>query len=253
MRAAFFSLLLSSAAALGGERARIVREVPHHELKLLADCSGDAAAGIHHEIEVAISLGAPTYNRGDFEGCFRTYANTATAIDAREKTCTGVRKALMFGVERASRLRTFDEKAWAMRDAFDGVLDVIERGADAPASPALPKVERHVPTFPAKMLDDCSVANRVKVTKAIQEAIELGAPIYNEGNLEGCARVYLGTAAELQGDLAGCAGVKRALDGAVGQARAQREPAARAWTMRDTFDGLLEVLARKAKATADEI
>src|SRR5258706_15611973 len=121
MRTAFVCLF-AAATAFGGERARIIREVPHHALALLADCPPEAASEIRHELSVAISLGAPTYNAGDFEGCFRTYSNAAVAIDAREKRCTGVRKALLYGVDRAGGLRTYDEKAWAMRDAFDGVL-----------------------------------------------------------------------------------------------------------------------------------
>lgn len=252
MRTAFLCLLAAASSAAAGERAHITREVPHHDVSLLSDCTVEEASDIHHELAVAISLGAPTYNAGDFEGCYRTYSNAAVAIDARQKSCSGVRRALMAGVERARRLRTFDEKAWAMRDAFDGVLDVIERGETGRA-PALPEVERHVPKYPTRMVDDCAPANRARVIQAIADAIEVGAPIYNEGKLDACARVYMGTAMELQGGVTGCVQVKRALETAVTQSRAQKDPATRAWMMRDVFDGLLDVLARKPKVNADEI
>jgi len=42
--------------------------------------------------------------------------------------CTGLKRALMKGIEAARAEKTADGKAWAMRDAFDGVIDVIERG-----------------------------------------------------------------------------------------------------------------------------
>jgi serine protease Do len=109
-----------------------------------------------------------------------------------------------------------------------------------------------VPTFPLKMLDDCSPASRAKVGRAIAEAIEVGAPIYNEGKLDACARVYMGTALELQ-QVQGCQQVKRVLDQAASRARGSSDPATRAWMMRDVFDGVVDVIVRKAKAASDEI
>ena len=35
--------------------------------------------------------------------------------------------ALMAGVSEASRRPEFDDKAWAMRDAFDGLIDLLQR------------------------------------------------------------------------------------------------------------------------------
>ena len=43
----------------------------------------------------------------------------------RVSSCRGVREALGQGLLRAQTLDTYTEKAWAMRDAFDGLLTVI--------------------------------------------------------------------------------------------------------------------------------
>lgn len=104
-----------------------VRAVPHHALSLLADCSVNAIDEIEQEIAGAIAIGAPIYNDGDREGCYRVYSNAALALDRKVKGCVAARGALLAGVRRADKLASFDEKAWAMRDAFDGLLDVIER------------------------------------------------------------------------------------------------------------------------------
>ena len=41
--------------------------------------------------------------------------------------CGAAKKALMVGVRQAATRKSDVDKAWAMRDAFDGMLDVIER------------------------------------------------------------------------------------------------------------------------------
>ena len=92
------------------------RDVPTHDVTILDGCSGADLDLIESRIGQAIELGAPTYNRGDFQGCFSTYERTARDLESRLPTAC----------KAAAQVRASD-KAWAMRDAFDGMLDVIDR------------------------------------------------------------------------------------------------------------------------------
>ena len=116
----------------GGERPKpgpapkIVRNVPVHDTATLNACSDESIAEAVKAISDAISNGAPVYNEGNHEACFRIYQGTALEID-RDSDCKPIRDALGQGLLRAETLKSFTEKAWAMRDAFDGVLDVVAR------------------------------------------------------------------------------------------------------------------------------
>ena len=105
---------------------RPTRQVPRHDLAVVGDCSRDALDHALDEISDAIENGAPLYNQGNHEACFRIYEGAAIRLE-RELPCPGVRDALGQGLLRASTIDDFSGKAWAMRDAFDGVLDVITR------------------------------------------------------------------------------------------------------------------------------
>jgi hypothetical protein len=110
----------------------VKRDIPHHDVKMLAGCSDADLHGIVEKIDDAVEIGAPRYNRGDFQGCYDTYAATAKAIEAElPKTCAGPIAALRAGRDKAAKLATSSERAWAMRDAFDGLIDVIQRKGTA--------------------------------------------------------------------------------------------------------------------------
>jgi len=87
-----------------------------HELRVIAAAIGDA-----------IHRGAPSYNAGDVADCARIYTATAQAVMAQHPTVDGATQALEAGLSRASTLSDPDARAWALRDAFDGLLSVIER------------------------------------------------------------------------------------------------------------------------------
>jgi serine protease Do len=110
------------------------RQVPEHELAILEGCSRDAMDQAVEEITNAIRAGAPVYNQGNHEACFRIYEGAAVRLE-RELECPGLRDALGQGLLRAGTMQDFTAKAWAMRDAFDGVLDVITRKVE-PGGPA---------------------------------------------------------------------------------------------------------------------
>lgn len=236
------------AKAGGGGGGAPHRNVPHHELSVLAGCSADQLSEVAHSIDRAIGLGAPLYNQGNHEACFRIYESTALEVDRKIEGCPGPRRALLDGVKRAQGLPDYTSKAWAMRDAFDGVLDVIARvaaSAESGGERALPRPPvRHVPHHPAKLLEGCSRPDSAKVAASIADAIEVGAPLYNAGNFEACFRVYQGASLDVSRKVPGCAGPKRALSDGMQEAERRASWADKAWAMRDAFDGLLELFQR---------
>jgi serine protease Do len=116
-------------------RNRPGRKVPDHPVSLLEGCSSEQMTDVFQAISKAISLGAPVYNRGEHEACFVIYRKVAEDYEGNGKMCKGVRDAFGQGLLRAESMSDFTAKAWAMRDTFDGLLDVIERKANADRSP----------------------------------------------------------------------------------------------------------------------
>jgi len=107
----------------------IVHNVPIHELAVFDGCKSDDIVEIVRQIGEAIENGAPLYNDGKHEACFRIYEGTAVKFE-HDAPCAGVRRAFGDGLLRASGLASYTEKAWAMRDMFDGLLDVAKRWYD---------------------------------------------------------------------------------------------------------------------------
>lgn len=112
-----------------GDGPRIVRRVPRHEITVFDGCKVDDIEAVVREILEAIENGAPLYNDGKHEACFRIYEGTAVKYE-HDAACSGVRTAFGDGLLRASGLKSYTEKAWAMRDTFDGLLDAAKRWAD---------------------------------------------------------------------------------------------------------------------------
>ena len=118
----------ASAKAPSAPLPGIARHVPHHPLAILDGCSSADTARIAGDIDDAINVGAPLYNTGNFAGCYHMYDGAAADLERKlSASCKGPARALQDGRDRASSLRTAGEQAWAMRDAFDGLIDVLER------------------------------------------------------------------------------------------------------------------------------
>jgi S1-C subfamily serine protease len=103
------------------------RQIPQHPLSLL---EGSNVAGLEattRAIAGAIQEGAPAYNEGDIEKCYRLYQRVAKQLIDARPDCPGVQTALRDGLAKAGGLSDPDHQAWAMRDAFDGLLSVIEK------------------------------------------------------------------------------------------------------------------------------
>ena len=108
------------------------------------------------------------------------------------------------------------------------------------------KVRRTVPHHPTSILDGCSQDAQKLVVKMIGEAIEAGAPLYNAHKPGACYHVYDGAASDLLRKLpVGCKGPAKALGDAQHRAALMSDPVPQAWAMRDAFDGVLDVIARK--------
>ena len=112
------------------ERAPYARD--GFALTVYDGCKADQIAEVVKSIEDAIEIGAPLYNRGDIEACFRIYEGTATKIE-RDGPCKGVRGVFGDVLLKAQSLPDFKVKAWAMRDTFDGLLIAAKKwAANAP-------------------------------------------------------------------------------------------------------------------------
>jgi serine protease Do len=117
-----------------GPKVTITRQVPQHPVTILDGCSDKQVVDIVEAITSAIDVGAPLYNRGDIEACFRIYEGTSSKLE-RDPPCKGVGKAFGDGLLRASTLTSYKEKAWALRDTFDGLIDVAVKRGVKPGKP----------------------------------------------------------------------------------------------------------------------
>ncbi|WP_437625061.1 S1C family serine protease [Sorangium sp. So ce1151] len=106
----------------------VKRAVPHHALSLLRGCTEGDLLVLARTMDGAIQVGSPLYNEGDFASCYHIYEGAAVDMERRlGAACRGPKQALAEGRRKAARLDDNAAQAWAMRDAFDGLLDVILR------------------------------------------------------------------------------------------------------------------------------
>ncbi|MBP6839649.1 MAG: serine protease [Kofleriaceae bacterium] len=127
----FTALTRPKDAGPGQGRKPPPRRVPRHELTVVDGCSKADLAEIAGAISQAIDIGAPLYNQGNHEACFRVYEGTVIKWE-RDAPCPGVRAAFGDGLLRVSAASNFMDKAWALRDTFDGLLEVFIRHARGP-------------------------------------------------------------------------------------------------------------------------
>jgi len=114
-------------AAQGQQRQR---DIPHHALTLLNGCTADNKLLIFKTLQDAIEVGAPLYNRGKLAACYHIYEGAAADLAQRlPRSCVGPKHALAEGQRRAAQLNDPGDQAWAMRDSFDGVLELLERSS----------------------------------------------------------------------------------------------------------------------------
>jgi hypothetical protein len=106
------------------------RKIPRHTPAVWNGCDDKSVALVAHGISEAIAIGAPLYNEGNHRACFQIYQGAASDIENRlPKSCLGPKRALAQGRSRAAELDDPSAQAWAMRDAFDGLVEAITRRA----------------------------------------------------------------------------------------------------------------------------
>jgi serine protease Do len=123
---------LSTFAAETAEEERglpaVKRSVPHHALAILRGCTEGDLLVLARTMDGAIQVGSPLYNQGDFASCYHIYAGASLDMERRlGPACRGPKNALVEGRRKAAGLDDEAAQAWAMRDAFDGLLEVILR------------------------------------------------------------------------------------------------------------------------------
>ncbi len=114
------------------DNVQITRKVPSLPVASIDGCSAQEIDDMVKAINDAISTGAPAYNRqangGEqnecdphgFQECFQIYEGTAVKFE-HDAHCKVVSSAFGDGLLRAGAMDSFKEKAWAMRDTFDGL------------------------------------------------------------------------------------------------------------------------------------
>ena len=118
-------LAMQSQASSGQERSR---NVPHHERTLLNGCTDANKELIFNTLQEAIEVGAPLYNRGKLAASYHVYQGAASDLAQRlPRACGGPKRALSAGQRRAAKLSDPADQAWAMRDSFDGLLELLTR------------------------------------------------------------------------------------------------------------------------------
>jgi len=200
------------------------------------------------------SSGGPLFNQaGEVVGI------TTAIISAGQNINLAIPGNYLKAIIAKPTAMSLDEFAQTTRENADGEStdpDAPERCFDDAATHTRKcvgggKVERRVPIHPITVFDGCNGTQIAEVEKAIGEAIELGAPLYNQGNVEACFRIYEGVATKYEHD-APCKGIKGAFGDGLLRATSLSSFKLKAWAMRDTFDGLLEVTRRWKVANPDK-
>jgi serine protease Do len=125
----FAAAMLAMQAQAGDGRERS-RDIPHHQLTLLKGCTEANKELIFKTLQDAIEIGAPLYNEGKVAASYHIYEGAAADLAQRlPRTCGGPKRALSAGQRRAAKLSDPGEQAWAMRDTFDGMLELLARSS----------------------------------------------------------------------------------------------------------------------------
>lgn len=107
------------------------RELPELDPSTLDGAPRDVLEAVARGLIEAIHEGAPAYNRGDIERCWRVYEDAARALVAASREAPMLSATLADAVAEASALDDAASRAWALRDVFDAVLALIEAWFDA--------------------------------------------------------------------------------------------------------------------------
>ncbi len=123
---------LQVAAAQKQRGPKLDRKIPRHDTSIFAGCDDAAMSLMRRGIAEAVAVGAPLYNQGNVAACYHIYEGAAADLERRlPKSCKGPKRALSDGRSRAAKIDDARLQAWAMRDAFDGLIDAMTRKASS--------------------------------------------------------------------------------------------------------------------------
>ena len=129
---------------------KIDRKIPDHPVTIWTGCNDTDMETVLRSISDAIAIGAPLYNQDKqpegYEACFRVYEGTGLKFE-RDGACKGVREAFADGLTRAKSMKSYKEKAWAMRDTFDGLINAFGRWCEQDAA-CMKKFSKALPPRP---------------------------------------------------------------------------------------------------------
>ncbi len=102
-------------------------EIPDLPLALFQSSTVSGLEATVQSLAGVLRLGDLDHNRRDAKQCFRLYLETARQILAERRDCPGVQAALRMGIAHAASLGQTELQASALKDAFETVLQLIER------------------------------------------------------------------------------------------------------------------------------
>lgn len=109
------------------KKPRRRRLVPQHPVAIL---DGSSAKGLEHMAAVlsgAINVGSPAFSKGDLDTVYRLYSETAERLVHDRGDCPGPAKALQEGIDRAKQADDVEGRVFALRDAFDALLMLVDK------------------------------------------------------------------------------------------------------------------------------
>jgi hypothetical protein len=119
-----FAKLIAQVRAAAAPKTR--RKHPAFPPSTLDGCSADAEKLIVHMVTEAIDAGAPMFNAGNPSACYHVYDGAASDLARKlPAACRGPARALAEAQKRAANLGDPSAQAWAIRDAFDALLEVV--------------------------------------------------------------------------------------------------------------------------------
>ena len=120
-----FAKLIAQVRQAGARRAHKHATYP---ASLLDGCSTDAQRLIVRMVSDAIDTGAPLYNAGKTSSSYHVYDGAAADLARKlPPACRGPAKAIGDAQKHAAGLADPSAQAWAMRDAFDALIEVVMR------------------------------------------------------------------------------------------------------------------------------
>ena len=161
---------------------------------------------IKREIQNAISKGAPMYNDGNIVDCEKLYMNLLTEmlnpsnvhfsnLDSNlpkvHEHLLNTKQKLVKSDNSNQRNSMTDKNAWTLRHCLDTILKM-----ETAESSISGGVTRNF-TSTSKMESQPNFDMQPIIKREIQNAISKGAPMYNDGNIVGCEKLYMNLLTEM--------------------------------------------------------